>query len=303
MFCIHWRFSMRICQHLLWWNTFGPFCCTVSATITVVDVMRRNTGHYARCDENIRRNQIIKGSRQLFGRSLLQQHKIFLSARSIKKWNVQAVGKWSVHCHCNSTFVLVDVNITKASGDTLVTTTYGVEVHWNNVENVRVTVLGRYLNKTVGLCGTFDKVPDNDYLTSFNTTVSKSNVTFFGNSWKTDPSCPDATDVDHPCDTYPHKRSMAVQNCSALLRDPFWSCSQAVNATTQGFIDNCEYDMCACNNNDPSCLCESLKAYVAECQSHQISITWKNLPEFEMCSKYFSHQGKLSCLHVIKPSH
>ena len=180
------------------------------------------------------------------------------------------------------------MNITKSDGDTLVTTSYGVKVHWNNVENVRVTVFSRYLNRTVGLCGTFDDEPNNDYLTSFNTTVSKSNVTFFGNSWKTDPTCPNATDVQHPCDTFPHKRPMAVQECSVLLRHPFWSCNETVNATTRGFIDNCEYDMCACSENGPSCLCESIKDYVAECQSRQISITWKNLPQFAKCGKYFS---------------
>ncbi|XP_028410567.1 kielin/chordin-like protein [Dendronephthya gigantea] len=48
------------------------------------------------------------------------------------------------------------------SGITLVESDYGVEVEWNNVHNVRVTVFGRYLNRTSGLCGTYNRYRGDD---------------------------------------------------------------------------------------------------------------------------------------------
>ena len=176
------------------------------------------------------------------------------------------------------------VNITEISGRrTLVTSNYGVTVVWNNVYNVRVKVLGRYLNKTSGLCGTFNRMAGDDFLTSTNTT--ETNVTTFGNSWKTEPSCDDATTVEHPCVTNAERKPIAENNCSALLRYPFWSCNETVNAT-DGYVENCEYDVCACENNPIACLCESFQAYAAECESRGVTINWRN--EFEQCSKFFT---------------
>ena len=163
------------------------------------------------------------------------------------------------------------------------TSRYGVKVNWNNVYNVRITVLGRYLNRTSGLCGTYNGNRNDDFLTSFNTT--ETNVTTFGNSWKTDPSCENAIEVEHPCITNSDRAAIAKINCSALLRYPFWSCNETVNAT-EGFVQDCEYDMCACENNPTACLCESFQAYAAECTSRGVTINWKNESGFEQCSKF-----------------
>ena len=104
---------------------------------------------------------------------------------------------------------------------------YGVMVSWDNINNVRVTVLGRYLNKTSGLCGTFNKISSDDFLTSTGTT--ETDAVDFGNSWKTDPSCVNATTVEHPCKTHPERKWIAQKNCSALIRYPFSLCNQTVS--------------------------------------------------------------------------
>ena len=188
-----------------------------------------------------------------------------------------------------SLFFSKGIAITKPSNSkTIVTSNYGVTVEWNNVYNVRVTVLGRYRNRTSGLCGTYNGIKNDDFLTSYNTTETKENVVKFGNSWKTDPSCENATDVQDPCTTYPVRAEIAKMNCSALLKYPFSACNGTVNATEEGYIEDCEYDMCACEGNPTACLCESLQAYSAECKSKEVTITWKNHPDFAQCSKYIN---------------
>ena len=148
--------------------------------------------------------------------------------------------------------------------------------------NVRVTVLGRYLNRTSGLCGTFNNMKSDDYLTSFNTT--ETNVTTFGNSWKTDPSCADAPEVEDPCVTNLDRKSASKINCSALLKYPFSACNETVNAT-EGYIQDCEYDMCACVINPVACLCQSFDAYSSECKARGMPVNWINETGFEQCSK------------------
>ena len=170
---------------------------------------------------------------------------------------------------------------------TLVTSKYGVTIRWDNVYNVRVTVFGRYRNRTSGLCGTYNEIQNDDFLTSYNTTETKENVVKFGNSWKTDPSCENATVVENPCITNLERAEIAKMNCSALLKYPFSACNGTVNATEEGYVQDCEYDMCACVINPTACLCESLESYATECKSYDVTINWRNMPQFAQCSKFY----------------
>ena len=156
---------------------------------------------------------------------------------------------------------------------------------WDNVRNVRVTVLGRYFNRISGLCGTYSYDIEDDFFTSFNTITT--NATLFGNSWRTDQSCGDVTEPEHPCDTHPGRRAMAKKNCSSLLMYPFSSCNSVVNAT-EYYVGDCEYDVCGCSTNPSVCLCEALDAYAAECNSSRANIVWKDKPGFELCCKCFT---------------
>ena len=143
---------------------------------------------------------------------------------------------------------------------------------------MRVTVLGRYINKIEGLCGTFNQNPGDDFLRATRTTVG--NAVDFGNSWKTDPDGDNATYVPHPCETYPGRNATATANCSALLSPPFNVCQ--VNPVLQGYVDDCEYDVCGCDV-DPTCLCQGIEAYVADCASYGVYINWLSDDRFLQC--------------------
>ncbi|XP_028410566.1 IgGFc-binding protein-like [Dendronephthya gigantea] len=174
------------------------------------------------------------------------------------------------------------VNVTiHGNGRTVVTSDYGVTVFWNNVYNVRVTIGGRYVNRTSGLCGTYNKMKYDDFWTPYGTIVG--DPVEFGNSWKVDPTCENATTVDHPCDANLERRLIARENCSALLKPPFSNCSSYINATEEGYIADCEYDMCACEDDSVACYCQALQTYADDCSS-DVKITWMNLEQFAICN-------------------
>ena len=156
---------------------------------------------------------------------------------------------------------------------------------WNNVYNARVTLRGRYLNRTVGLCGTFNGRKDDDFWTSYGTYVS--NVEEFGNSWKMNPACENATNVTHACEKYPQRKSIAEANCSALFYPPFNVCASHINATEKGYLYDCKYDVCACKVDPVVCYCQALDAYAYACSSYVDNILhWKDYDELSFCRKY-----------------
>ncbi len=148
-----------------------------------------------------------------------------------------------------------------------------------------MSVRGRYLNRTVGLCGTYNGIEDDDFWTSYGTTVT--DAVEFGNSWKVDPECDNATQVEHPCDTNRNRRWIAQANCSRLLSPPFNSCAIHINASEEGYIDDCEYDMCACEDDPVVCYCQALDAYAEDCASH-VDIQWEGMEEFGICGEFHS---------------
>jgi hypothetical protein len=174
------------------------------------------------------------------------------------------------------------MHIHSVGRETRVDTSFGVYISWNNVYNVEIDVLGRYLDSISGLCGTFNEDSSDDFLTSGNVTTS--NVTEFGNSWKTDPTCGDAPTFENPCDTDPARAAIAKSNCSALHQAPFWICNGTVNATEENFIADCEYDMCACDSNPVACLCQIFEAYASACFAENVNIDW--IGDFPQCSEY-----------------
>ncbi|XP_028406460.1 IgGFc-binding protein-like, partial [Dendronephthya gigantea] len=172
------------------------------------------------------------------------------------------------------------VTISKPSGNNiLVTTDIGLEIFWNNAANVRVTVLGRYKNQTDGLCGTYNDMTSDDFMT-WNGSIVTDPVAF-GNSWKVDPNCDDASVHANPCDKDAVLAARARDNCSALLYSPFNACASKINATEEGYIKDCEFDVCACGDRNPdACLCQILAAYVSDCESEGEKINWLSLPQY-----------------------
>ena len=176
------------------------------------------------------------------------------------------------------------VRIVKHGGRSVrVTTDIGLSVQYDGVYNVFVTAYGRYKGKTQGLCGTYTGNVNDDFKKPNNQLTT--NVQEFGTSWKVDKACHDTVPPSDPCKNAGAVAQLAKQKCSVLKKLPFSACNQRIKVDS-GFIQDCEYDVCACKKHPLSCLCEEYDAYVTTCSMAGVNINWRNLAQFRECRKY-----------------
>ena len=148
--------------------------------------------------------------------------------------------------------------------------------------NVYVRVKARYKGKTLGLCGNYNGNPNDDFVKKDQTTTGNANE--FSDSWKVHRSCPNPPPLPNPCLNAGHLALQAKKKCSLLKLSPFSKCHSAVKQEN-GFIKDCEYDVCACTKHPLSCLCEEYSAYVTTCSIAGVVVKWKHLPAFKKCCK------------------
>ncbi|XP_028410605.1 von Willebrand factor-like [Dendronephthya gigantea] len=162
-----------------------------------------------------------------------------------------------------------------------ITADIGIKVLYNGLSNLFVTVKGRHMKRMAGLCGNYNGNPNDEFV---KVDMRRTNsVTEFGNSWKVGRSCPNEPPLQDPCLTAGKIAQEAKKKCQLLKQQPFAACHKSV-AQNDGFIKDCEFDVCACNNHPTSCLCQEFSAYSTSCALVGVPITWKNLPQFAECS-------------------
>ena len=152
-----------------------------------------------------------------------------------------------------------------------------------------------FKNKTCGLCGTFNNNQHDDYETPEG--VVESNPTTFGNSWKMDTKCKDATTRKHPCDTQVQREPMANKKCNKLKLAPFTACHDVVDPDE--YIENCRYDVCACSDGI-KCLCNAVAAYTKACADRGVIIEWRNEKVLQECGKFYHSVKKIGSYKNIK---
>lgn len=81
--------------------------------------------------------------------------------------------------------------------------------------------------KTCGLCGNFNDDRNDDFMTP--QMLAETLPNDFGDSWKIEPSCPDAVDPKNPCVTNKHRAPWAHKMCSVIRRDVFKPCHEVVS--------------------------------------------------------------------------
>ena len=172
------------------------------------------------------------------------------------------------------------MTIKKLGSHVEVTTDIGLTVNYDCVYNVYITVSGQYRGKTRGICGNYNGNP-NDLLKPDNRVTG--NDQEFANSWKVDRSCPNPSPPP-PCRSKGALARQAKAKCHLLRGHPFSACHGQVKVDS-GFIQDCEYDVCACKNHPVTCLCEEYDAYVTMCGFAGVKISWKHLANFSKCGK------------------
>ena len=177
--------------------------------------------------------------------------------------------------------LLQDITVNSASGYTIVTHPRG-GVIWNNGYNVRIALRDQYfVNQTSGLCGTYNGKQDDDFFTPFGAILA--DPVEFGNSWNIDPQCENSAPIPHSCDGNLERRTTAANNCTTLHSFPFSQCAEYLNV--ERYILNCEYDMCACQDDPVVCYCQVLDAFADDCARHVDNINWREMDQFSRCGE------------------
>ncbi|KAG7497745.1 zonadhesin-like [Solea senegalensis] len=158
----------------------------------------------------------------------------------------------------------------------LLDTNFGLQVKFDGVHHLQITVPGEYFNKLCGMCGNYNHDSTDDNLMP-NKKPAK-DVIELGNSWKSegdsDPGCqPDTRPDIHPNCTAEEEKLFEAQCAASILSDRFKPCHSKV--PPEAFLGNCIYDMCEYNGMQTT-LCDNVEAYAQACQSAGVTISWRN---------------------------
>ncbi|EQB79130.1 otogelin, partial [Camelus ferus] len=169
-----------------------------------------------------------------------------------------------------------------------VRTNVGVRVLYDR-EGLRLylQVDQRWVEDTVGLCGTFNGNTQDDFLyvplarnrkeggagrPLSPVGVPESTPQLFGNSWKTLSACfplVSGSPLD-PCDVHLQAASYALQSCSVLMGEIFTPCSEYLSPMP--YFEQCRRDACRCGQ---PCLCATLAHYARLCRRHGLPVDFR----------------------------
>ncbi|XP_057711322.1 zonadhesin, like isoform X4 [Corythoichthys intestinalis] len=158
----------------------------------------------------------------------------------------------------------------------LLDTDFGLQVKFDGVHHLEITVPGEYFDKLCGMCGNYNHNSSDDNLKPDKTPAK--DVIQLGNSWKSegdsDPGCqPDNRPNVHPNCT-PEEETQFESRCSSvLLSDAFRACHSLV--PPEAFTGNCVYDMCEYDGM-PATLCDNVEAYAQACHGAGVTVSWRN---------------------------
>ncbi|XP_062405931.1 mucin-5B-like [Sardina pilchardus] len=150
------------------------------------------------------------------------------------------------------------VLIEKSSSYINIKAKLGLLAKWNEDDAFTVELDKKFANQTCGLCGDFDGVQTNEFVTNEGVHISDLD---YGSLWKLDgptETCPEPVTPEPTC-----KDMTSV--CEHLLSSPaFESCKAVVNVDS--FIKVCARDLCLCaNSSDSFCLCGTISEYSRQC--------------------------------------
>ncbi|KAM9827438.1 LOW QUALITY PROTEIN: zonadhesin, like [Neosynchiropus ocellatus] len=158
----------------------------------------------------------------------------------------------------------------------LLDTSFGLQVKFDGVHHLEITVPGEYFNRLCGMCGNYNRNSSDDDLMP-NKTPAK-DVIELGNSWKSegdsDAGCqPDTRPDIHPNCTQEEEKRYESICAEVILSDRFKPCHDLL--PPEAFLGTCVYDMCEYDGMQ-STLCDNVEAYAQACQSSGVTISWRN---------------------------
>ena len=132
-----------------------------------------------------------------------------------------------------------------------------------------------HAGKTCGLCGTFNDNQNDDFTKADGEVVVS--PLDFGDSWRTQYTCPVTKVVPHPCTTHKERHNWSHKQCNVINHPDgdFKECHKVVDP--RPYFDACYYDTCGCDlGGDCECLCTAISAYADACNKHNVHIKWRH---------------------------
>lgn len=166
------------------------------------------------------------------------------------------------------------IKIYQSGMSTAVETDFGLLVTYDGDHYAAISVPGSYINATCGLCGNYNKNPEDDVLRSDGKLATS--VLDLGESWrvyhpewKCSPGCLDNCSL---CDMAMESLYFGSEYCGFINKTggPLWECGAIVDPTA--FVHSCVYDLCSIRDNGTGGLCQAIQAYALVCQALGIPI-------------------------------
>ncbi|XP_028304411.1 mucin-2-like isoform X2 [Gouania willdenowi] len=180
----------------------------------------------------------------------------------------------------------------------LIESTIGLAVVWDRRTTVRILLEPKHMGEVCGLCGNYDDDVQNDFTTQRLLVVSS--PLDFGNSWKKSSTCPDAENVDDPCEASPNRHQWSKHMCSIITGNTFKECQKAVDP--RPFYENCLKDSCACDGGgDCECFCAAVATYAQACSEAGVCVSWRTPEICPIFCDYFNHPD--GCEWHYSPCH
>ncbi|XP_075183389.1 alpha-tectorin [Anomaloglossus baeobatrachus] len=165
------------------------------------------------------------------------------------------------------------IKIYQSGLSTAVETDFGLLVIYDGEHYASISVPGTYINSTCGMCGNYNKNPEDDTLRSDGRLAVS--VIDLGESWrvyhpdwKCSSGCVDNCSL---CDTAMESLYFTSEYCGFinLTGSPLWDCGTVLDPTA--FVHSCVYDLCGARDNGTS-LCQAIQAYALVCQALGIEV-------------------------------
>ncbi|XP_066465362.1 IgGFc-binding protein-like [Eleutherodactylus coqui] len=167
----------------------------------------------------------------------------------------------------------------KSGAHVIVKTDFDLWMSFDGISYATVRLPSTYMGAVNGLCGNNNGDPSDDF--NIKDGVEAKSAEEFGNHWKVGevdgcttkcPGCPKCSEADKE----PYKSD---KYCGLLTKPngPFSQCHDAIDPTT--FFEDCLFDACAFKGRQ-SVVCNTIAAYVSECQRNGSMIKEWRTPSF-----------------------
>ncbi|GIX94553.1 SCO-spondin, partial [Caerostris darwini] len=153
----------------------------------------------------------------------------------------------------------------------------GLEILWDLGPNIQVFAPVELFDSLKGLCGTFTKNQQDEFLTPEGDIETSAGS--FTQKWRVEETCRDVEDPidseggEKACDRYSERREIAIEVCNVLKGSAFEGCHDLLDY--ERYFSDCMEDVCSCEEDPVTCTCLSLANYAYACARKGKPLSWR----------------------------